>query len=83
MAVPFESGRPDSQFRPDHRPVCHWVDKYPVISIEDGMSEHDWEGWKQLTARLGKSIQLVGDDVFVTNTKILREGIRQGWRIPS
>jgi len=55
-----------------------WVDKYPVISIEDGMSEHDWEGWKQLTARLGKSIQLVGDDVFVTNTKILREGIRQG-----
>ena len=55
-----------------------WVDKYPVVSIEDGMSEHDWEGWKQLTARLGKSIQLVGDDVFVTNTKILREGIRQG-----
>ena len=55
-----------------------WVDKYPIITIEDGMSEHDWEGWKQLTARLGKSIQLVGDDVFVTNTKILREGIRQG-----
>lgn len=55
-----------------------WVDKYPVISIEDGMSEHDWEGWKQLTARLGRSVQLVGDDVFVTNTKILREGIRQG-----
>ncbi|WP_435628606.1 phosphopyruvate hydratase [Candidatus Ferrigenium straubiae] len=55
-----------------------WVDKYPVITIEDGMSEHDWEGWKQLTARLGKNIQLVGDDVFVTNTKILREGIRQG-----
>ncbi|MDD5300481.1 MAG: phosphopyruvate hydratase [Gallionella sp.] len=55
-----------------------WVDKYPIITIEDGMSEHDWDGWKQLTARLGKSIQLVGDDVFVTNTKILREGIRQG-----
>ena len=55
-----------------------WVDKYPVVSIEDGMSEHDWEGWKRLTARLGKSVQLVGDDVFVTNTKILREGIRQG-----
>ncbi|MDH4215942.1 MAG: phosphopyruvate hydratase [Gallionella sp.] len=55
-----------------------WVDKYPIITLEDGMSEHDWEGWKQLTARLGKSIQLVGDDVFVTNTKILREGIRQG-----
>ncbi|MDH4234405.1 MAG: phosphopyruvate hydratase [Gallionella sp.] len=55
-----------------------WVDKYPIITLEDGMSEHDWEGWKQLTSRLGKSIQLVGDDVFVTNTKILREGIRQG-----
>ena len=55
-----------------------WVDKYPVITIEDGMSEHDWEGWKMLTQRLGKSIQIVGDDVFVTNTKILREGIRQG-----
>jgi enolase len=55
-----------------------WVDKYPVISIEDGMSEHDWAGWKLLTDRLGKSTQLVGDDVFVTNTKILSEGIRQG-----
>jgi enolase len=55
-----------------------WVDKYPVISIEDGMSEHDWEGWKALTARLGKSVQLVGDDVFVTNTKILKKGIREG-----
>jgi enolase 1/2/3 len=55
-----------------------WVDKYPVVTLEDGMSEHDWEGWKKLTDRLGKKIQLVGDDVFVTNTKILREGIRQG-----
>jgi enolase len=55
-----------------------WVDKYPVITIEDGMSEHDWDGWKKLTDRLGKKIQLVGDDVFVTNTKILSEGIRQG-----
>ena len=55
-----------------------WVDKYPIITLEDGMSELDWEGWKRLTARLGKNIQLVGDDVFVTNTKILREGIRQG-----
>ncbi len=55
-----------------------WVDKYPIISIEDGMSELDWAGWKLLTQRLGKSIQLVGDDVFVTNTKILREGIKQG-----
>ena len=55
-----------------------WVDKYPIISIEDGMSEHDWDGWKLLTDRLGKSIQIVGDDVFVTNTKILREGIKRG-----
>jgi enolase len=55
-----------------------WVDKYPVITIEDGMSEHDWDGWKKLTDRLGRKIQLVGDDVFVTNTKILSEGIKQG-----
>ncbi len=55
-----------------------WVDKYPIISIEDGMSEFDWDGWKLLTDRLGKTIQLVGDDVFVTNTKILREGIKKG-----
>jgi enolase len=55
-----------------------WVDKYPIISIEDGMSEHDWAGWKMLTDRLGKTTQLVGDDVFVTNTKILSEGIKQG-----
>ncbi len=58
--------------------LANWTDKYPLISIEDGMSEHDWGGWKLLTERLGKSIQLVGDDVFVTNTKIFREGIRQG-----
>ena len=55
-----------------------WCDKYPIISIEDGMSEHDWAGWKLLTDRLGKKVQLVGDDLFVTNTKILREGIQQG-----
>ncbi len=55
-----------------------WVDKYPIITIEDGMSEHDWDGWKALTDRLGKNIQLVGDDVFVTNTKILSEGIKRG-----
>jgi enolase len=58
--------------------LANWVDKYPVITIEDGMSEHDWDGWKLLTDRLGDDVQLVGDDVFVTNTKILREGIRQG-----
>jgi len=52
--------------------------RYPIISIEDGMAENDWEGWKALTGRLGKKLQLVGDDLFVTNTKILREGIGQG-----
>jgi enolase len=51
------------------------ADKYPIISIEDGMAEQDWEGWALLTQRLGKKIQLVGDDLFVTNTKILKEGI--------
>jgi enolase len=58
--------------------LATWVDKYPIISIEDGMSEHDWDGWKLLTDRLGKSVQLVGDDLFVTNAKILREGIKRG-----
>ncbi|HQR50255.1 MAG TPA: phosphopyruvate hydratase, partial [Methylophilaceae bacterium] len=55
-----------------------WVDKYPIISIEDGMSEFDWDGWSLLTQRMGDSIQLVGDDLFVTNAKILREGIQRG-----
>ncbi|MBK8063272.1 MAG: phosphopyruvate hydratase [Betaproteobacteria bacterium] len=54
------------------------ADRYPIISIEDGMEEDDWEGWKLLTGRLGRKIQLVGDDLFVTNTRILREGIQQG-----
>jgi enolase len=58
--------------------LAAWVDKYPIISIEDGMAEGDWEGWKILTDRLGKKVQIVGDDLFVTNTKILSEGIRQG-----
>jgi enolase len=58
--------------------LAAWVDKYPIISIEDGMSEHDWDGWKLLTHRLGKSVQLVGDDIFVTNSSILKEGIAQG-----
>ena len=55
--------------------LASWVDKYPIISIEDAMSENDWEGWIHLTERLGKKVQLVGDDVFVTNTKILKQGI--------
>ena len=54
------------------------VDRYPIISIEDGMAENDWDGWKLLTERLGGKIQLVGDDLFVTNTKILKEGIDKG-----
>jgi len=58
--------------------LATWVDKYPIISIEDGMHEGDWDGWKHLTERLGKRVQLVGDDLFVTNTKILQEGIDKG-----
>jgi enolase len=58
--------------------LATWVDKYPIISIEDGMHEGDWDGWAQLTAALGKKVQLVGDDLFVTNTRILREGIAKG-----
>ncbi|MEW5943757.1 MAG: phosphopyruvate hydratase [Pseudomonadota bacterium] len=58
--------------------LATWADKYPIISIEDGMSEFDWEGWELLTRKLGKSVQLVGDDLFVTNTRILREGIKKG-----
>jgi len=58
--------------------LANLVDKYPIISIEDGMAENDWDGWKILTERLGKSVQIVGDDLFVTNTKILREGIAKG-----
>lgn len=57
--------------------IAAWVNKYPIISVEDGMSEHDWDGWKLLTNKLGKSVQLVGDDVFVTNANILKEGIEQ------
>lgn len=58
--------------------LANWVDKYPIISIEDGMAESDWTGWKLLTDKLGKRIQLVGDDNFVTNTAILKEGIEKG-----
>ncbi len=58
--------------------LASWVDKYPIISIEDAMHEGDWAGWKHLTEVLGKKVQLVGDDLFVTNTKILKEGIAKG-----
>ncbi len=57
--------------------LTNWVDKYPIISIEDGMAEQDWEGWTMLTERIGKRCQLVGDDLFVTNTRRLAEGIRR------
>ena len=56
----------------------NWVNQYPIISIEDGMAENDWDGWKMITDTLGKKIQLVGDDVFVTNTKFLKKGIDLG-----
>jgi enolase len=55
-----------------------WAGKYPIISIEDGMAENDWDGWKTLTGAIGRSVQLVGDDLFVTNTKFLRKGIELG-----
>ena len=58
--------------------LATWCEKYPIISIEDGMAEGDWDGWKLLTEKLGKKVQLVGDDLFVTNTKILKEGIEKG-----
>ena len=58
--------------------LATWVDKYPILSIEDGMAEGDWDGWKHLSDRLNKKVQLVGDDLFVTNTKILQEGIDKG-----
>ena len=58
--------------------LATWCDKYPIVSIEDGMHEGDWDGWKLLTERLGRNVQLVGDDLFVTNTRILEEGIAKG-----
>ncbi|MCX7555255.1 phosphopyruvate hydratase [Xanthomonadaceae bacterium JHOS43] len=58
--------------------LADWARQYPIVTIEDGMAENDWEGWKLLTERLGNSVQLVGDDLFVTNPKIFREGIEKG-----
>jgi enolase len=58
--------------------LASWCDKYPIVSIEDAMHEGDWDGWAHLTEVLGKKVQLVGDDLFVTNTKILKEGIQKG-----
>ena len=56
----------------------HLIETYPIVSIEDGLDEEDWEGWKKLTAKLGDRIQIVGDDLFVTNTKRLAKGIEMG-----
>ena len=58
--------------------LAGWVDKYPILTIEDGMAEDDWDGWKLLTQRLGKKVQLVGDDLLVTNTRYLKRAIEQG-----
>lgn len=71
----FENKLVDSEFLIDR--YEKWVEKYPVISIEDGLGEKDWEGWKKLFERLGKKIQIVGDDIFVTNTKFIKKGIEQ------
>jgi enolase len=68
-----ERKRFDSSQLVDH--LARWVDTYPIVTIEDGMAEDDWDGWELLTARLGKRVQLVGDDLFVTNTEILQRGI--------
>lgn len=58
--------------------LASWCDKYPIVSIEDGMAEDDWDGWRLLTEQLGRKVQLVGDDLFVTNTRILQKGIAEG-----
>ncbi|GIX22486.1 MAG: hypothetical protein KatS3mg121_1269 [Gammaproteobacteria bacterium] len=71
-----EGKRYDSQQFADQ--LAAWVDQYPIVSIEDGMDQNDWDGWKYLTDKLGGRIQLVGDDLFVTNTRILKEGIERG-----
>ncbi|MBK7277323.1 MAG: phosphopyruvate hydratase [Betaproteobacteria bacterium] len=68
-----EGKRFDSAQFVDH--LARWVDTYPIVTIEDGMAESDWDGWELITARLGKRVQLVGDDLFVTNTEILQQGI--------
>lgn len=71
----------DLSFVPSAWIIDHWkklVEKYPIISIEDALDEEDWEGWKKLTAELGDKVQLVGDDLFVTNTERLAKGIKLG-----
>ena len=57
--------------------LANWVDHYPICSVEDGLDESDWDGWATLTSKIGDKVQLVGDDLFVTNTRILGEGIEK------
>ena len=74
------SPSPEKDFTSDEL-IAHWeslVDKYPIYSIEDGLDEEDWEGWKKMTEQLGHKVQLVGDDLFVTNTERLKKGIENG-----
>ena len=73
-----KSGEPERTSEQMVRLYEDWVRQYPIVSIEDGVAEGDWEGWRQLTAALGNRVQLVGDDVFVTNPEILRKGIADG-----
>ncbi|HEY7676198.1 MAG TPA: phosphopyruvate hydratase, partial [Candidatus Methylomirabilis sp.] len=74
------AGEAQKEFRPEELVALYrrWVDRYPIISIEDGMAEDDWDGWRQLTQALGRRVQLVGDDLFVTNVKFLERGIAEG-----
>ncbi len=74
------AGESRKEFRPGDLVELYgrWVERYPIVSIEDGMAEGDWDGWRQLTVALGRRVQLVGDDVFVTNVKFLERGIREG-----
>lgn len=76
----FFKSNPGKIFKPEQMVDywARWVEKYPIASIEDGCAENDWAGWKLLTDRVGKKIQLVGDDLFVTNVKFLERGIREG-----
>ncbi len=74
------AGEGRKEFRADELVALYarWAERYPIVSIEDGMAENDWEGWRQLTAALGSTVQLVGDDLFVTNVKFLERGIAEG-----
>ena len=73
-----KSGEPDRSIEEMVAMLADWARQYPIISIEDGVAESDWTGWKLLTKELGGKVQLVGDDVFVTNPEILKRGIAEG-----